>query len=69
MVKECEKFIINTLIKFNGGQITFNDDNFITFNQICQCENLNFVNLKTTNLMSSRGIKRVAVTPKDQYIA
>ena len=30
---------------------------------------MNLVNLKTTNLTSSRGTKRVAVTPKDQYIA
>ena len=32
MVKEYKKFIISTLIKFNSGQITFNNNNSIIFN-------------------------------------
>ena len=65
MAKEYKKLTTSTPIKFNGGQITLNNDNSITFNQIRQYENLNLVNLKTINLMSLRGTKRVVVTPKD----
>ena len=69
MVKEYKKLTTSTLIKFNSGQITLNNNNSIIFNQIRQCKNLNLVNLKTTSLTSLKGTKKVTVTLKNQYIA
>ena len=67
MAKEREKLTTTNPIKFNKGQITLNNDNSITFNQVRQCENLSLVKLKNENadLTSSRGDIRKAVTPKD----
>jgi len=69
MAKERETLTINKPMKFNGGLMTLEASGAILLNQERQCENLNLVKLKTADLTSSRGVKRVAVTPKDQYLA
>ena len=59
---------ISTLIKFNGGYIKRQDNTtFLTQEKLCR--QLRLVTLKPADLISSRGIVRKCVTPKDQYIA
>ena len=67
LAKEREK-LDNETIKFNGGCIK-RESNVIHLTQERQCRNLHLVALKSTDLTSSRGKIRKAVTPKDQYVA
>ena len=69
LAKEREKLTLTTPIRFNGGQIKL-DNGSLLLTQERQCQNLKVVALKkATDLTSSRGEVRQAVTPKDQYIA
>jgi hypothetical protein len=67
--KEREQLTQFNLLKFNGGNIQLEADNSIVLTQEYQCKNLRLVTTCTTDLTSSRGTVREAVTPKDQYIA
>src|SRR6266480_5240874 len=69
MAKNREKLTHISAIIFNGGKIKLEPDNTITLTQERQCRNLNPVNVKPVDLISSRGKIRTAITPKDQFIA
>lgn len=69
LTKLREELSTEHSIKFNGGIIRKQDDT-ITLTQKKQCQNLTLVNVKEfINTTSSRGNVRIALTPKDQYIA
>ena len=69
LAKDREKLTATTPIKFNGGYIR-REAETILLSQEKQCKNLRLVTLKTPiDLVSSRGQIRMAVTPKDQYVA
>ena len=68
LAKKREKLTLTTPLKFNGGQINCDNDT-ITLTQERQCDNLRLIGLQSTDLTSSRGAVRTAVTPKDQYVA
>jgi hypothetical protein len=66
--KEQEQLTQSHLVKFNGGNISLREDNSIIFTQERQCKTLRLVTTYTSDLTSTRGAIRKAVTPKDQYI-
>lgn len=68
LAKERERLSTTTTLKFNGGLIAM-DDAGITLSQERQCQNINLVSTKPTELKSSRRETRKGVSPKDQYIA
>lgn len=70
LVKDREKLILNTPIKFNGGYIRLSDDNSLFLGQERQYQCLGLVRVKeSVDLMSSRSKIRKVVTLKEQYIA
>src|SRR6266480_3773063 len=68
MAKNREKLTYISAIIFNGGKIKLEPDNTIILTQERQCRNLNPVNVKPVNLISSQGKIRTSVTLKDQFI-
>jgi hypothetical protein len=67
--KEREQLTQSYLVKFNGGNISLREDNSIIFTQKRQYKTLRLVTTYTSDLTSTRGAIRKAVTLKDQYIA
>lgn len=68
--KARDQLTIDHPIKFNGGFITLAADRSIYLNQESQCKCLRLIKLKKPlDLVSSRGLIRKSVTPKDQYVA
>src|SRR5450432_4009543 len=72
--KEREQLTAIIPIKFNGGIIKLANGTSptsydITLTQERQCKNLSVIIAKPATSKSSRGIERIALTPKDQYIA
>ena len=67
--KEREQLTQSHPVKFNGGNINLREDNSIIFTQERQCKTLRLVTTYTSDLTSTRGAIRKAVTLKDQYIA
>ena len=67
--KERECLTQAHTIKFNGGVIR-QENHAITLTQERQCQNLTLVDIKEAiTTISSRGTVRIALTPKDQYVA
>lgn len=70
LAKPRDQLTIDHPIKFNGGFITLAADRSIYLNQESQCKCLRLITLKKPlDLVSSRGLIRKSVTPKDQYVA
>jgi hypothetical protein len=69
MAKDREQLTIDHPIKFNGGQITLQKDNSISFTQERQAQNLRLVSEHPLDLTSSRGEIRKSVSLTDQYVA
>jgi hypothetical protein len=70
IAKEREQLTTKQPIKFNGGQITLQEDNkSIKLTQERQAQNLRLVSTQSLDLTSSRGETWKSVLPKDQYIA
>src|SRR5450432_3518124 len=69
IAKEREELTVNTPIKFNGGLIKLLQDGSISLTQERQCNNLSPITIKPATSISTRGIARVSLTLKDQYIA
>jgi hypothetical protein len=69
LAKDREQLTTQRSIKFNGGNITLQKDNSISLTQERQSKNLRLISAQNTDLTSSRGETRKAVTLKDQYVA
>jgi hypothetical protein len=67
--KEREKLTESHPLKFNGGNITLEEEGSIVLTQERQCSNLQLVQLEATDLVGIRGSIRKAVSAKDQFIA
>ena len=66
LAKACDQLTIGHLIKFNGDFITLAADRSIYLNQESQCRCFCLIILKKPlDLVSSRGLIRKSVTPKD----
>ena len=69
LAKDREQLTAQHPIKFNGGQITLQENNLIKLTQERQAQNLRLVSTQPLDLTSSRGETRKSVSPKDQYVA
>ena len=67
--KELEQLTIEHPLKYNGCKISLHPDGSITMTQERQISSIATVKVKPTTLTSSRGVKRLNASTKDQYIA